>query len=219
MMPFAALIDYGMGNLRSVSNALEKAGAELRIVSRPEDAKGAWGVVLPGVGNFGDGMRNLSACGFVDFVHKTVESGKPFLGICLGMQMLLESSEEAPGVRGLGVFKGSVRLFPSGRGEKVPHVGWNQIAHNGTNPFLKGIPSGSHVYFVHSYYAEPEDRSVVAAECDYIFPFAAALGKGNVFASQFHPEKSQKRGMTILENFVQSCKNYGEKQDADHTCH
>ena len=210
MMAFIALIDYGMGNLRSVSKALEKAGAEIRIATSPAEAEGGCGVVLPGVGNFGDGMRNLRAHGFVDFVRRSVESGRPFLGICLGMQMLLERSEEAPGVEGLGIFRGSVRQFPLDRGEKVPHMGWNQIDHNGTNPFLRGVPSGSHVYFVHSYYADPEDSSVVAATCDYMFRFAAALGRENVFASQFHPEKSQKRGMAILENFVNACNKNGE---------
>ena len=208
-MSFAALIDYGMGNLRSVANALEKAGAELRIVSSPDEAEGASGVILPGVGNFGDGMKNLNESGFSEFVCRTAESGKPLLGICLGMQMLLDSSEEAPGVKGLGVFHGTVRRFPSGREEKVPHMGWNEITHDGSNPFLKGIPSGSHVYFVHSYYADPVDKSVVAAECEYMFPFAAALSRGNVFASQFHPEKSQKCGMAILKNFVEAYQKYG----------
>ena len=126
MMPFIALIDYGMGNLRSVSKALEKAGADIRIATSPAEAEGCCGVVLPGVGNFGDGMRNLREHGFVDFVRKSVDSGRPFLGICLGMQMLLERSEEAPGVEGLGIFRGSVKQFPLDRGEKVPHMGWNQ---------------------------------------------------------------------------------------------
>ncbi len=209
-MGFIALIDYGMGNLLSVSKALEKAGGNIRIIDRPEQAEGCSGLVLPGVGNFGDGMRNLREHGFVDTVRRAVTENIPLLGICLGMQMMLESSEEAPGVEGIGIFKGAVRRFPDDRGEKVPHMGWNQIEHDGTNPFLAGVPSGSHVYFVHSYYADPVDRSVVAAECDYIFKFAAALGKGNVFASQFHPEKSQKRGLAILENFVKKC-NSGEK--------
>lgn len=212
MMPFIALIDYGMGNLLSVSKALEKAGAEVRMVSSPSEAEGCGGVVLPGVGNFGDGMRNLREHGLVDFVRESVASGRPFLGICLGMQMLLDSSEEAPGVKGLGIFRGCVRQFPLDRGEKVPHMGWNQIEHDGTNPFLRGVPSSSHVYFVHSYYADPEDPTVVAATCDYMFPFAAALGRGNVFASQFHPEKSQKRGMAILENFVNACNKNGERK-------
>lgn len=209
-MAWIALIDYGMGNLRSVSKALEKAGGAVRIVDRPEQTEGCAGVILPGVGNFGDGMRNLRERRFVEVVRRAVEKKIPLLGICLGMQMMLESSEEAPGVEGLGIFKGTVRLFPRDRGEKVPHMGWNQIEHDGTCPLFAGVPSGSHVYFVHSYYADPEDRSVVLAECDYIFRFAAALGKEKVFAVQFHPEKSQKRGLCILENFVKLCNN-GEK--------
>ncbi len=205
-----ALIDYGMGNLRSVVKALEKAGGTLRIIDKPEQAEGCSGLVLPGVGNFGDGMRNLRERGFVETVRKAVENGTPLLGICLGMQMMLESSEEAPGVEGIGIFKGTVRQFPKDRGEKVPHVGWNQIEHDGNNPFLAGTPSGSHVYFVHSYYAAPVDRSVVAAECDYIFKFAAALGKDKVFAFQFHPEKSQNCGLAILKNFITACNNGAE---------
>lgn len=210
-MGFIALIDYGMGNLRSVSKALEKAGGSLRIVDRPEQAEGCAGLILPGVGNFGDGMRNLRDRGFVETVRRAVADGTPLLGICLGMQMMLERSEEAPGVDGIGIFPGTVRLFPRDRGEKVPHMGWNQIEHDSSCPLFAGVPSGSHVYFVHSYYADPEDRSVVAAECEYMFRFAAALGRGNVFAVQFHPEKSQKRGLTILENFVKLCNN-GEKR-------
>ena len=143
----------------------------------------------------------------VETVRRAVDTGLPTLGICLGMQMMLENSEEAPGVEGIGIFKGAVRQFPKDRGEKVPHMGWNQLTYSGGNPFLAGVPSGSHVYFVHSYYADPVDRAAVAAECDYIVRFAAALGKGNVFAAQFHPEKSQKYGMTILKNFVTMCNN------------
>ncbi len=205
-MPFLALLDYGMGNLGSVAKALEAAGGTVRIVSDEKECAGACGMVLPGVGNFGDGMENLNSRGYAAVIRKNIASGLPFLGICLGMQMLLESSEEAPGAAGLGVFKGTCRLFPKDRPEKVPHVGWNQIEHSGTNPFLKGVPSGSHVYFVHSYYACPADRNAVACETEYILRFASALWNGNnVFATQFHPEKSQKRGLAILENFVRLC--------------
>ncbi len=199
-----AMIDYGMGNLRSVENALLSAGANVTVVTTPEEADGCAGLILPGVGNFGDGMKNLREAGFVDFIRDYAKKDRPFLGICLGMQMLLESSEEAPGVEGLGVFPGTVKRFPSVPGFKVPHMGWNEITHDGTNPFLTHVPSGSHVYFVHSYYASVPEKSVIAAECDYILPFAAALGQGNIFATQFHPEKSQRRGRTILENFIQT---------------
>ncbi len=197
-----ALIDYGMGNLLSVSKALEHVGGSIKMVETPEAIGDASALILPGVGNFGDGMRNLAARGFVEPLRAWAASGKPLLGICLGMQMLLESSEEAPGVEGLGVFKGRVVRFPD-CGEKVPHMGWNSIRK--TKPeskFLAGVPDGAFFYFVHSYYAAPEDPSTVAAFSDYILDFAAILGRGNVFATQFHPEKSQGRGLSILKNFV-----------------
>jgi imidazole glycerol phosphate synthase glutamine amidotransferase subunit len=195
-----------MGNLLSVSKALEHVGGEIRISSRPEELGGASALILPGVGNFGDGMKNLAAKGFVKPVLDWAASGKPLLGICLGMQMLLEESEEAPGVKGLGVFKGKVLRFPNGS-EKVPHMGWNSIVKgNPPSKFLDGIADGSFFYFVHSYYAAPEDSSVAVARCDYILNFAAAVGKGNVIATQFHPEKSQDKGLAILRNFVAASK-------------
>ncbi len=206
-MGFIALIDYGMGNLLSVSKALEHVGGEIRIVDRPEGVDGASALVLPGVGNFGDGMESLSSRGFVKPVVDWAASGKPFLGICLGMQMLLDESEEAPGVKGLGVFKGKVLRFPENSGEKVPHMGWNSVKREGpANKFLKDVPDGSYFYFVHSYYAAPVEKEVVAASCSYILDFAAILGKGNVFATQFHPEKSQEKGLAILRNFADACK-------------
>lgn len=204
-MGFIALIDYGMGNLLSVSKALEHVGADVRVVERPGDAQKASGLLLPGVGNFGDGMEHLNGRGFPSFILDWVKEDKPFLGICLGMQMLLEESEEAPGLKGLGVFKGRVLRFPKSS-EKVPHMGWNSIkAESAGKPFLKDVPDGSFFYFVHSFYASPDDKSVVAASCDYILNFAAALGRGNAFATQFHPEKSQDKGLAILRNFVGLC--------------
>lgn len=203
-MSFVALIDYGMGNLMSVSKALEFVGADVRIVEKPADAEGASGVVLPGVGAFGDGMEHLNSSGMVPFIRKTAASGLPFLGICLGMQMLLDSSEEAPGVPGLSIFSGKVVRFPD-LGEKIPQIGWNSIIPDENNPFLKGIPKDSFFYFVHSYYAKPDDPSCIAARCTYMVEFAAAVGRGNIFASQFHPEKSQDCGLTILRNFVNIC--------------
>ncbi len=203
-MSFIALIDYGMGNLISVSKALEYVGGKIRVVDTPSDAEGASGVILPGVGNFGDGMEHLNRSGFVPFIRETVRRNVPFLGICLGMQMLLESSEEAPGVPGLSIFRGRVLRFP-GLGEKIPQIGWNSIRFDQDNPFLKGLRQDSFFYFVHSYYALPDDPSVTAARCTYMIDFAAALSKGNVFAAQFHPEKSQDCGLAILRNFVTIC--------------
>ncbi len=203
-MSFIALIDYGMGNLMSVSKALEYVGGKIRIVDTPSEAEGASGVVLPGVGNFGDGMEHLNRSGFVPFIRETVRRNVPFLGICLGMQMLLDSSEEAPGVPGLSVFRGRVLRFPE-LGAKIPQIGWNSIRFDQGNPFLKGLKQDSFFYFVHSYYALPDDPSVTAARCTYMIDFAAALSKGNVFAAQFHPEKSQDCGLAILRNFVTIC--------------
>ncbi len=203
-MSFIALIDYGMGNLMSVSKALEYVGGKIRIVDTPSEAEGASGVILPGVGNFGDGMEHLNRSGFVPFIRETVRRNVPFLGICLGMQMLLDSSEEAPGVPGLSIFRGRVLRFPE-LGEKIPQIGWNSIRFDQDNPFLKGLGQDSFFYFVHSYYALPDDPSVTAARCTYMIDFAAALSKGNVFAAQFHPEKSQDCGLAILRNFVTIC--------------
>lgn len=191
-----------MGNLLSVSKALEHVGGKIRLVESPAQIAGASALILPGVGNFGDGMKNLSSRGFVEPVLNWAASGKPLLGICLGMQMLLDESEEAPGVKGLGVFKGKVVRFPE-CGEKVPHMGWNSIKiGNPPSKFLKGVPDGAFFYFVHSYYAAPEDKAVAATSTDYILNFASSLGKGNIFATQFHPEKSQDNGLAILKNFV-----------------
>ncbi len=200
-----ALIDYGMGNLLSVSKALEVVGGEIEIVESGADIAKADGVVLPGVGHFGDGMENLESRGFAPAVKNAVASGKPFLGICLGMQMLLDASEEAPGVKGLGIFSGTVRRFPEGI-EKVPHMGWNSVKiTQPENPAVTSVPEGSFFYFVHSYYADPVNPEVTAMSCNYILDFAAALGKDNVFATQFHPEKSQNKGLRILKNFVGLC--------------
>jgi imidazole glycerol-phosphate synthase subunit HisH len=198
-----ALIDYGMGNLLSVSKALECSGGNIEIVDKGSDLKHADAIVLPGVGNFGDGMEHLNDRGFTSAVKEAIAEGKPYLGICLGMQMLLEESEEAPGVAGLGVFKGKVVKFPN-MGLKVPHMGWNDITINSSecsNNF-NGINDKSYFYFVHSYYASPEDKSVTVATCEYGIEFTAAIGCGNVFATQFHPEKSQEKGLAILSNFI-----------------
>ena len=199
-----ALIDYGMGNLMNVQKALESVGGKVKITANPADIATADAVVLPGVGNFGDGMKHLNDLALVAPIKDAVKSGKPFLGICLGMQMLLEESEEAPGVNGLGIIPGKVVHFPKGK-EKVPHMGWNNITIRQSNKLLSNVEDGSFFYFVHSYYAATTAEFVIA-ECDYILPFPAIIGKDNIFASQFHPEKSQDCGLAILEKFVAAIK-------------
>ena len=200
-MSFLALIDYGMGNLMSVSKALEYVGGTVRLVRTPSEAAGAAGIILPGVGAFGDGMVHLTEAGFVPFLREQAAAGTPLLGICLGMQMLLDSSEESPGVPGLSIFPGKVRRFPD-QGMKVPQIGWNSIVPDEKNPFFKGIAKDSFFYFVHSYYVQPDDPADAAAVCHYMIDFAAAISRGNIFAVQFHPEKSQDCGLQILKNFI-----------------
>ncbi len=180
-MSFIALIDYGMGNLMSVSKALEYVGGKVRLVRTPAEAQGAAGLVLPGVGAFGDGMSHLTEAGFVPFLKKNAASGVPFLGICLGMQMLLDSSEETPGVGGLSLIPGQVLRFPGG-GMKVPQIGWNSIVPNPDNLFLQGIPKDAFFYFVHSYYVKPDDPADTAAVCHYMIDFAAAIRRGKNFS-------------------------------------
>lgn len=203
-MSFIALIDYGMGNLMSVSHALEYAGGKVRLVRKPDEAEDADGIVLPGVGAFGDGMRHLDSAGWSGFLRRKAGSGIPFLGICLGMQMLLNSSEESPDVSGLGIISGKVLRFPEA-GLKVPQIGWNSIVPAGNNPFFKGIKKDAFFYFVHSYYVRPDDPADSAAVCHYMIDFTAAVRRGNIFAVQFHPEKSQECGLTVLRNFVEIC--------------
>jgi glutamine amidotransferase len=197
-----ALIDYGSGNLRSVEKALARVGGDVRIVSAPADVLAADAVVLPGVGAFGDCVTNLLKLNLVDAIRKFIATQRPFLGICVGLQMLFESGDESRGVPGLGVLPGAVPRFPANK-LKVPHMGWNQLRIQRADcPLLRGVPDGSHVYFVHSYYGQPRDNAVVAATTEYGVEFAAALWRDNIFATQFHPEKSQAVGLTMLENFV-----------------
>lgn len=199
-----AVIDYGMGNLRSVQKALEKVGARTCVTSDPADLKRCSKVVFPGVGAFGDAMKELKRRGLVDPIKDAIADGKPFLGLCLGLQLLFEKSEEAPGVKGLSVLKGEVRRFrfPKG-GLKVPHMGWNSISKHGHGAgILKGIPDGSYVYFVHSYYVKPKDRKNILTKTFYGIDFVSGVCKDNVYGLQFHPEKSQALGLKILKNFV-----------------
>ena len=200
-----ALIDYGAGNIHSVEKALRFVGAEVRRTGEPRDLRGAAAAVLPGVGAFDDCARALAAQGMTEAVREFIRSGRPFLGICIGYQILFERSEEPPGqTPGLGLFKGSVVRFPVRVGLKAPQIGWNQIEIARPEcPLFRGVPSGSWVYFVHSYYPRPEEPEIAAAWTEYGVRFVSAIWRENLFATQFHPEKSQRTGLRILRNFVE----------------
>ena len=200
-----AVVDYGMGNLRSVAKALEHVGADVEVTSDPERIEDAGGVVLPGVGAFGKCMDNLRAAGLEGAVRAAAKSGKPFLGVCVGMQILFEESDEFGRVPGLGILPGRVRKFaPRDATQKVPHMGWNTLELKNRVPALRGIADGSYVYFVHSYYVETDDPTLVASTTPYGVAFASSVARGNLFATQFHPEKSQAVGLKMLANFVES---------------
>lgn len=200
-----AIIDYDMGNLRSVQKAFEAVGHPAVITRDPRVIHQASHVVLPGVGAFGDCMANVERFDLIDPIRQSIKQGKPFLGICLGMQLLFTESEEFGPHQGLDILPGRVKRFPDsftrGAGLKIPHMGWNTIAMEHESPVLRGIESNSHVYFVHSYYVEPADPQVTCTVTDYGLPFASSIGKDNIFAAQFHPEKSQGLGLHILKNF------------------
>ncbi len=201
-----ALIDYGMGNIHSVKKALEVCGAEVSVTNNPDEIIASDKIVLPGVGAFDDAMCHLEEQGLVSVIREEVDKGKPFLGICLGMQLLFERSEEAKLKKGLGIIKGIVKKLPKGD-FKVPHMGWNQIKgrSSGRCALLNGIAPGDYVYFCHSYYPYPSCQSVVAADTDYGVNFASIVNCENVFGVQFHPEKSQATGLKIIDNFVKQC--------------
>lgn len=195
-----AIIDYGMGNLRSVTNALARLGADA-VVTRDKGAiEKSGAIILPGVGAFGKCIENLEKYGLLSFIRETILGGKQYLGICLGMQVLFESSEEAPGVSGMGIIKGTVPRFTAGL--KVPHMGWNSLEVIKTSKILRGIGSGEYFYFVHSYYCLPEEEGIVATRTQYGNNFASSIEKENIFACQFHPEKSQSVGLKLLQNFI-----------------
>ena len=199
-----AVVDYGMGNLHSVRHALEMAGGEAEITSRPEALRSAERIVLPGVGAFGECVLKLRATGLVEALEEEVlRKGKPMLGICVGMQLLAEAGTELGRHAGLGWIKGTVdRLAPGDGTMKVPHVGWNEVAWRRETPLSKGLLKSPHFYFVHSYRMALADPSLLAAECEYGETFPAAVQSGNVFATQFHPEKSQDAGLRLLGNFL-----------------
>ena len=201
-----AIIDYGMGNLRSVQKGFEKMGVQVAVVGKPEQVDQADGVVLPGVGAFADAMTNLRLSGMDEAVHRAVKAGKPFLGICLGQQLLFDTSEEWGLTKGLGIFRGRVRRLTDGL--KVPHMGWNQAEIQRPDPLLEGVPQASSFYFVHSYYVDPEEQEVILTRTEYGVHFASIVGRDNIYGIQFHPEKSSGIGLRILENFgrmVEKC--------------
>ena len=202
-----AIVDYGVGNLRSVQKALERVGAAAMVTGSPEMLDLAQGIVLPGVGAFGDGMDHLHVRGLVAPVLRQVDRGKPLLGICLGMQLLFDESEEMGHHRGLGLLPGRVVRFPDGE-LKVPHIGWNQLrlaeglGQKAEGRLLEGIPDGAYAYFAHSYYPVVEEPSDVLATTEYGVEFASVVGRGKIWGAQFHPEKSQEVGLQLLENLV-----------------
>ena len=199
-----ALLDYGSGNLRSVEKALRKVGADLLVTTRPESLRDARAIVLPGVGAFDDCISAMQRQELLGAVRDFIQTGKPFLGICVGYQALFEKSEEFNScAAGLGIFGGKVVRFTERPGLKIPQIGWNQLEITRPDcPLYNGIPDGSHVYFVHSFYPQPTDPSIVATRTDYGDPFASSVWRDNVFATQFHPEKSQAVGLRLLKNFV-----------------
>jgi len=197
-----AIVDYQMGNLRSVQKGFESVGHEATITSDPAEVRKAEKIVLPGVGAFGDAMDDLRRRNLVDPICEGIDQGKPFLGICLGLQMLFDVSYEGGRHEGLGVLAGEVVRFDVPAGYKVPHMGWNQARIVRRAPILENVTEGTHLYFVHSYYVAPTDPEVVSIESDYHQPFCAMVWRDNLFATQFHPEKSQANGLKILKNFA-----------------
>ncbi len=197
-----AIIDYGAGNIQSVSKALRHIGCDCFVTREREEILKADAAVLPGVGSFGDTVDSLNKFGIKDTAVEFIKSGKPFLGICLGLQLLFPESEESPGAQGLGVFEGSITKIPNGGGLKIPHMGWNSISINKDSRLFAGIADNPYVYFVHSYFLHAADRKIVAAQTEYGVTIDAAIECGNVFATQFHPEKSGDVGLRILKNFA-----------------
>lgn len=195
-----AIIDYGAGNLRNVSNAFDSLGIENTVTSDARLIRSAERVVLPGVGAFGDCMQSLSSRGLDCVIKEVISSGKPFLGICVGMQLLFESGEESPSVPGLGILKGKIRRIPDAPSLKIPHMGWNSIECRGA--LFEGLPENPFMYFVHSYYLDAADKSIVSAKTFYGTEIDAAVEYKNIFATQFHPEKSSSEGLKILSNFA-----------------
>ena len=197
-----AIIDYGAGNLQSVKKALDFIGAKSIITADENEINAASHIILPGVGSFGDAMHSIREKGLENVIKKSADGSKYFLGICLGLQLLFESSEESPGVDGLGIFKGKIVTIPKDNGLKVPHIGWNSVSLKQTDGIFENLRDNSYFYFVHSYYLKDADEKVVAGTTEYGVPIQCAVQQGRVSATQFHPEKSSEAGLTILRNFV-----------------
>lgn len=197
-----AIIDYDAGNIKSVEKALMMLGEETVITRDHETILGADRIILPGVGSFGDAMHNLRKYHLDEVIEEAVRRRIPFLGICLGLQLLFEESEESPGVKGLGILKGQILRIPEKEGLKIPHMGWNSLEFQNNGRLFQGMKEDSYVYFVHSYYLKAEDESIVKAVTEYSTRIHASVEQGNVFACQFHPEKSSDTGLAILKNFL-----------------
>lgn len=197
-----AIIDYDAGNIKSVQKAIEFLGHEVEITRDKDKILEASHVILPGVGAFGDAMSKLQNYDLVSTIKDVIDNDTPFLGICLGLQLLFETSEESPGVQGLGVFKGCIKRIPDNGGVKIPHIGWNLLRYPKAGKLYHNLKEDSYVYFVHSYYLEAEDEDIVVATTDYGVKIHASVEKGNVYACQFHPEKSSATGLTILKSFL-----------------
>jgi glutamine amidotransferase len=196
------IIDYGAGNLRSVINAISRIGYEAKVTNRPEDILQAKAVFLPGVGAAGDTMTSLRKLGLIETIHRLVDEDRPFFCICIGLQILFTGTEEGGWHECLNIIPGRVKKIPPGL--KIPHMGWNQVNQKIAHPVFKDIPDGANFYFVHSYHGDPEDKSVVAAETDYGISFCSAVARGNLVATQFHPEKSGELGLLLYANFIKS---------------
>ena len=203
--PTIGIVDYGSGNLRSVHRAVEHAGGLCSLVHSPSDAERCKALVVPGVGSFGDCASQLKQIGLWDYLGRWISDDRPYLGICLGYQLLFDSSEESPGVGGFGILAGKAVHFPRVSGLKIPHMGWNQLhITNPSDPLMTGLGVNPDFYFVHSYYPVPEEKGVITSTCDYGLEFAASITRGNLSAVQFHPEKSQEIGLRMLRNFIAS---------------
>lgn len=200
-----AIIDYDAGNIQSIINAMDFLNCECKLTKDPQEILNADGAILPGVGSFGEAMKNMNDAKVGKIIKDFINTGKPFLGICLGLQLMFPDSEESPGVEGLNLFKGTVTRIPQSEGLKIPHIGWNSIKILNNEGIFKDIPDNSYVYFVHSYFLNAENKDIVSAQTEYGVTIDAAITYKNVTATQFHPEKSGEVGLKMLKNFADMC--------------